>query len=346
LHTRGIVHRDLKPSNILLDDQGWPYVTDFGLVKVLAGGSDLTGSGAVVGTPSYMAPEQAAGRNAEVGPLSDVYSVGAMLYEMLVGQAPFNEATPFETLVQVLEGEPPLPRSLNPTVPPELEMVCLKAMAKLPEERYASAAALAEDLERFLRSEPVLARPHSPRQRLFRWARQEPGLASRLGALAAGAIIAQVYYHLAHPVSLLLHTAIVGVLGLWALASIVCQTLIRRGLWPEAVRVAWLAVDALMLTSALVMDEAFHSPLVLAYGVYIVASGLWFRAGLVWLTTALAAIGYLVLVGVGAARAGLGESPQHHLIVLISLVLLGVMVAAQVKRVRALSRFYERRPTP
>jgi serine/threonine-protein kinase len=346
LHKRGIVHRDLKPANILLDDKNWPYVTDFGLVKMLESLSNLTSTGVIVGTPSYMAPEQAAGRNAEVGPLSDVYSLGAILYEMLTGRPAFHEPTPLDTLVQVLEGEPILPRTVNPRIPRELELICLKAMAKAPEQRYASAIDLADDLERFLRGDVVEARSQNLKQRVVRWTRQEPGLVFRLAVLASGGIIAQVYYQFRHPVDLMLHTEIMVTLGLWALASVVCQALIRRGWRPDAVRAAWLAADALMLTTALILDEAFTSPLVLIYGAFVVASGLWFRVNLVWITTALAIAGYATLLAVGASRNALGASPQHPLIVLIGLVVIGVMVASQVRRVRALSRYYEHRPMP
>jgi serine/threonine-protein kinase len=373
LHRRDIIHRDLKPANILLqkkedaktggagrpgqraDDSfrghpisalAAPKVADFGLVKMLGAGADLTRTGVVLGTPSYMAPEQAAGRNAEVGPLSDVYSLGAILYELLTGRPPFHEATPLDTLVQVLEGEPSLPRQLNPRVPRELEMICLKAMAKAPEARYASAGALVDDLDRFLRGEPVAARPQSRRQRLARWARQEPGLVSRLALIAACAAIAQGYYHLAHPVSLAVHCQIMGILALWAGVSAVCQGLIRRDFRPDRVRQFWLAVDGTMLTTALLIDGAFISPLIVTYAVFVVASGLWFRVGLVWFTTAIAVAGYAALIAVGAWQGALGESPQHHLIAMIALILLGVMVATQVQRVRALSRYYEHRPLP
>jgi tRNA A-37 threonylcarbamoyl transferase component Bud32 len=346
LHEHGIVHRDLKPSNILLDDQRCPYVTDFGLVKMLETGGNATSTGMIVGTPSYMAPEQAAGRNREVGPLSDVYSLGAILYEMLTGRPPFSEPTPFDTLVQVLEGEPELPRALNPRVPRALELICLKALAKSPERRYQSAAEFADDLRCFLCGEPVRARPQDLRQRLVRWARQEPGLVTRLGVLAVGSLVAQAYYQVFHPVSLLEHSAIMGTLALWALASVACQALIRQGLWPGQVRVGWLATDAVLLTTALVLDSAFRSPLVLIYAVYIVASGLWFQVGLVWFTTAMALAGYGVLLLVGLLRDELGVSPQHHLIVLAALVVVGLMVASQIRRVRSLSRYYEHRPMP
>jgi serine/threonine-protein kinase len=344
LHARGMLHRDLKPGNILLDQERRPYLTDFGLVKMLDVSSDLTSTGAIVGTPSYMAPEQAAGKNAEVTARSDIYSLGAILYELLTGRPPFREATPLETLVQVLEGEPTPPRLLNSHVPLELEFICHKALAKSPEDRYPSADALAEDLERFLREEPVLARPESLRQRSLRWMRQEPALASRLAILIVCAAIAQVYYNFRHPVSLSQHLAIMFTLALWAAASIFCQALIRRGIRPSRVRRLWLGTDTVMLTAALILDGTFNSPLILSYGVLIVASGLWFEVGLVWFTTAAATGGYLVLIAVAAWRAQLGDSPQHHGIALAALVLVGIMVVSQVKRVRALSRYYAHRP--
>src|SRR5262249_51065792 len=144
LHEQGIVHRDLKPSNILLDEQGQPYVTDFGLVKLL-GSSHVTSAGAILGTPAYMAPEQAIGRPEQVGPLCDVYSLGAILYELLTRRAPFHSETALDTLVQVIESEPTRPRMLNPALPSRLEMICLKCLEKDPAERYPCAAAVADD---------------------------------------------------------------------------------------------------------------------------------------------------------------------------------------------------------
>ena len=148
LHVQGLIHRDLKPSNILIDAEGEPMVTDFGLAKVFDADGGATRTGAILGTPSYMSPEQAAGRNALVGVRSDVYSLGAMLYEMLSGRPPFKEENPLDTLVQVLEGEPTLLRRLVANVPPALELICFKCLEKDPERRYGTAAELAADLTR------------------------------------------------------------------------------------------------------------------------------------------------------------------------------------------------------
>jgi serine/threonine-protein kinase len=160
-HQNGILHRDLKPSNILIDREDQPLVTDFGLAKRVEGGASLTGTGAIVGTPSYMAPEQAVGSRDTTTPASDVYSLGAILYELLTGRPPFQAASVWDVLLMVRSEEPIRPRLLNRKIPPDLEMICLKCLEKRPEHRYASALALAEDLERFLQSEPVAARASS-----------------------------------------------------------------------------------------------------------------------------------------------------------------------------------------
>src|SRR5262245_54154345 len=166
-HERGVVHRDLKPSNILIDLQGNPYVSDFGLARRIDVDPSLTPSGALLGTPSYMAPEQAgrlsSGGKAAVGPASDVYGLGAILYHMLTGRPPFQAATAAETILLALEPGPSPPRALNPRVSPDVEMIAMKCLQKSPSLRYPTAAALADDLDAFLRGDPVSARSTSLR---------------------------------------------------------------------------------------------------------------------------------------------------------------------------------------
>jgi serine/threonine-protein kinase len=157
-HMRGVLHRDLKPSNILLDEHGEPHVTDFGLAKQISDAVTVTKTGAVLGTPAYMAPEQAAGLRGQLGPRSDVYSLGVILYHMLTGRPPFQAASPAEMVMLVLEQDPVPPRMLNPKADRDLEMICLRCLQKPSDLRYASAAALADDLEAYLNDESIAAR--------------------------------------------------------------------------------------------------------------------------------------------------------------------------------------------
>jgi WD40 repeat protein len=191
-HQKGVIHRDLKPSNVLLAEDGTPKVADFGLAKQLDDDSGRTREGDVMGTPSYMAPEQAAGDVGSVGPATDVYALGAILYECLTGRPPFRGATLLETLEQVRHRDPVPLTQLQPKVPRDLETICLKCLRKEPARRYAGAAELADDLGRFQSGEPIRARPASLPERAWKWARRRPTAAallavSLLALLAAAA---------------------------------------------------------------------------------------------------------------------------------------------------------------
>ena len=189
-HTQGVVHRDLKPANILLTEDGRPKLADFGLAKFAENG--LTSSGAILGTPSYMPPEQAVGDNRAVGPAADIYALGAILYELLTGRPPFQATTPLETLEQALSQEPVPPGQLQAKLPRDLSTICLKCLRKEPAQRYGSAGALAEDLRRFLADQPIWARPSSPRERAWRWGRRNRGWATMLLTTAALLILIAV----------------------------------------------------------------------------------------------------------------------------------------------------------
>jgi serine/threonine protein kinase/F0F1-type ATP synthase assembly protein I len=192
-HAQGVLHRDLKPSNILIDSSDAVRITDFGLAKRTEGGSELTGTGQVLGTPSYMPPEQAGARRGQVGPKSDIYSMGAILYELLTGRPPFQAETPIDTLMHVLNAQPAAPRLLNPSIPRDLETICLKSLEKQPGRRYESAQELAADLGRFLNQEPVRARRASRIRHATHWVERHPRMIAATVSVLILGLIALVY---------------------------------------------------------------------------------------------------------------------------------------------------------
>ena len=298
-HDHGILHRDLKPSNVLIDASGRPRVTDFGLARPIGGDRGLTLPGTVLGTPSYMPPEQASGRrHAEVGPASDVYSMGALLYELLVARPPFRAETTFDTVVLVLGTEPAPPRRLNPAVPRDLETICLKCMEKRPARRYASAQALADDLDRYLDGEPIVARPLGPLGRLSRWARRRPALAATAVALAL--------FYANHLVCLYVlevpgeggwfHRFTTGLVIVWLVGAVAFQRLADRPRARWGAIYGWAAMDVVLFTCLLLAGDGPKSSVLIGYLLLIAGAGLRFRVALVWLVTALATAGYLLVV--------------------------------------------------
>ena len=208
-HERGVVHRDIKPSNVLLDAAGHPRVTDFGLAKQVKQDSNLTATGQILGTPSYMPPEQACGKLDQINELSDVYSLGALLYTLLTGRPPFQAGSPMDTLRQVLDKDPVAPSALNSMIPSDLETICLKCLQKEPDRRYASAKHLSEDLSRFLHDKPILARPVGRVEKGWKWCRRNPLVTSLLAACVAlllgGSAVATIFGIKAHRAAEIAH---------------------------------------------------------------------------------------------------------------------------------------------
>src|SRR5262245_16629213 len=188
-HEHGILHRDIKPGNILLDKKGEPHLTDFGLARLLETESTITQTLDVLGTPSYMAPEQAAGNNAKLTSATDVYGLGAVLYQLLTNHPPFAGGTTYETIKLLLDTEPRPPRQLNPKIDRELSTICLKCLDKNPQRRYSSALALADDLEHWLKHEPIQAKPSGFFTRSAKWVQRNPAIAALVASLAVLAAV-------------------------------------------------------------------------------------------------------------------------------------------------------------
>lgn len=337
LHTHGVLHRDLKPSNILIDNQDEPKVTDFGIARPLQDERTETTTGTVLGSPCYMAPEQATPEMGRVGPWTDVYGLGAVLYRLLTGRPPFDGRNVLDTMLQAVISTPPRPSTLNPRVPPMLEAICLKCLERSPDRRYGSAELLADDLERFLADEAVEAADLELATRLRRWLLRETHLVVHLLALSIVAMAKLALFLQPHAPRALLHVA--GALSVWIVGCVILrllQPLVRR---PGAVGVAWAAMDITCLTATLLLATGIASPGVAAFGAIIVASALWVRVGPVAWATLLSLVALLLLMIDSLAWHPARQlTVDGYVIVAVTVCAVSLLVLRHVRRTRALSR--------
>ena len=339
LHQHGIVHCDLKPSNILLDgDQ--PLITDFGLSRVLEpdSGLDAMDERRLEGTIPYMAPEQARGEPAKA---SDIHALGAILFVLLTGRTPFGSGR--RALARILHEEAPGPRQIDPAVPTTLDWIVRTCVRKDHSARYETAAALAAELDRFRRNEPLVHTPaDTALQSLYLWSRQHRELTSRLIGLVSILALTQFNYFVILPKvdrDLQLHVTVTVVELLWILTSIIFDRLSWTEGSHEPLRPAWIGVDVTLLTILLGSLDAAGTAMVLGYPLMIAWSGLWLRVRLVWLTTAFCIAGYATLV-VGGKAWTTGTTNHDPNVVIAMLLVMGYVIAIQVERAYALKVVY------
>jgi predicted Ser/Thr protein kinase len=335
LHERGIVHRDLKPANLLLDPKGQLHVADFGLATLLNADARMTVSGTVLGTPAYMAPEQAAGRTREISARSDIYSLGAILYEMVAGRPAFEDESPARLLMQVIEREPLPFRKFNRAAPASLWWVVQQCMEKKPERRYSTAADLADDLERFLRGEPVEAWKGAWSQELIRVARRHPPVTYRL--LAIGAALAIIVTRMIlHSETRAYYRPVAWGVLFWAALVLVWEWFWqRKPRAREAISTSMIFADVALLTYMLWLTNKVDSPVIAMYHVVISAAGLSLGPTRVWLAVlaSMAAYGCLLLQ---PPPPHVIREPHLSLLYCLSLVVCGAVASFNARRLAIL----------
>ncbi|MEM7474068.1 MAG: serine/threonine-protein kinase [Planctomycetota bacterium] len=337
-HRSGVLHRDLKPANVLINSEGQPVIIDFGLAKVLDSDQHLTRTGQIVGTPAYMTPEHASGKSQVFGPDADVYALGAILYFLCAGQPAFSGPTPVDVLLQVMSRRPAKPSKLNRGVPADIDLVCIRALEKEPEERYQTAPELAADLERILTGNPIDSPKETLTQRLTKWWQREPILAAHtLGIGLTTAIVIIAYLFRDEYTELFYYR--IGLLFVWLSASFFLQFWVDLEKWRHVAIYLWLFLDALIYTVLFAFADEPRSMLLIGYPMMVVASALYYQKRFLFAKTGMCIAGFLLL-GWLFPKDDFVKS-DFAAIFVCGLITISLCMNAMINRVRGLSRFYE-----
>ena len=337
LHAAGIVHRDLKPGNLLVDREGRVRVADFGLALMMRS-RDAGDEPVVAGSPGFIAPEVLREPASRIGPAADVYALGAVLYTALTGRPPGVEPGA-DDLLAVLFATPVPPRRLHKGVPAALEAICLRCLERTPEARYPSAAALAEDLERFLAGEPVEAQRTGPLTQARRWMRHHPSLGWRVLAFATFYAVTWVNHAALGVVDGVFVRRITVLLLAWTVAAFAFDRVELSWRRPGWLPFVWVLVDAAFFTLVLLVADGPVSPLVIGYLLLVAVAGYWGRTGPVWWAAGLSLLSYGALwVEAAARRPHLAGRLDRHLVFATAVLVLAGVVSRYVARTRALGR--------